>query len=60
MKYSVAMEFDSAVYVEVEADSEMDAQRLAGEVFVEHFGDYVTDIENGAWFAGDVEEAIEE
>jgi hypothetical protein len=51
--YEVGMEFDSTVWVSVEADSEEEAQEKAESMFDP--ANYMEVITSGYWIPGDVE-----
>lgn len=60
MRYEVSIEFDSTVYVSVDADDEDHALRLAASRFDPR--DYMDQLVDGAWVAQDAEamDGIEE
>jgi hypothetical protein len=60
VEYEVSVEFDSTVYMRVNADNEEEAQRLASSRFDPR--DYMEQLIDGAWIVGDAEavDGIEE
>jgi hypothetical protein len=60
VRYEVSIEFDSTVYMSVDADNGEQAMRLASSRFDPR--DYMDQIVDGAWIIGDAEamDGIEE